>query len=138
LDLNKRLDKKSKSRLKQQYEINPYGGQTMKKENPAIARGTPVSTGKVVGTVKIVNSPAEVKKIQPGDIMVVSNSSPAYAIGVMNAAGLICERGGIMTHICIVAKELGIPCMAKVENATAALKENMIITLDATEGVIYE
>ena len=110
----------------------------MKKEMRVIATGTPVCPGQVAGPVKIVNNPAEVKKVGPGDIMVVSHSSPAFAIGVMNAAGLICERGGTMTHICIVAKELGIPCMARVENATTALKENMTITLDAAEGIIYE
>ena len=109
----------------------------MKTNNSIIAKGISVCPGQVTGPVKIVKNPADVKKINQGDIMVVSHSSPAFAIGVMNAAGLICERGGMMTHICIVAKELGIPCMARVENATQSFKENSTITLNATEGVIY-
>jgi pyruvate,water dikinase len=110
----------------------------MRKESNIIARGIPVSPGQVTGPVRIVNNPEDVKKVKEGDIMVVSHSSPAFAIGVMKAAGLVCERGGIMTHICIVAKELGIPCMARVENATRLLTENSLITLDAAEGTVHD
>ncbi|HLP61355.1 MAG TPA: PEP-utilizing enzyme [Candidatus Deferrimicrobium sp.] len=111
----------------------------MKDENieSIIARGISVSPGIVSGPVKIVNGPADVDKIKPGDIMVVLNSNPAYAIGVMNASGLICEGGGMLTHICIVAKEIGIPCLARVEKATELLIENSIITLNADNGTVH-
>ncbi len=111
----------------------------MKNENilTKIAGGISVSPGKVTGPVKIVKNSADVKKVVEGDIMVVSHSSPAFAIGVMNAAGLICEGGGMLTHICIVAKELGIPCLARVEKATELIGEDTTITLDAGEGTVY-
>jgi phosphohistidine swiveling domain-containing protein len=109
----------------------------MRENNYFIATGTVVSPGQVTGPVKIVKNSADVKKIGQGDIMVVSQSSPAFAIGVMNASGLICEKGGIMTHICIVAKELGIPCMTQVKDATELLQENSTITLNAAEGIIH-
>ena len=111
----------------------------MKKDNvlTQIAAGISVSPGRVTGPVKIVKNSADVKKVGDGDIMVVSHSSPAFAIGVMNAAGLICEGGGMLTHICIVAKELGIPCLARVEKATELIGENTTITLDAKEGIVY-
>ena len=109
----------------------------MKENNFVIATGITVSPGQITGPVKIVKNSSDVKKIGAGDIMVVSQSSPAFAIGVMNASGLICEKGGIMTHICIVAKELGIPCMTQVKNAAEKLTDNLTITLNAAEGVIY-
>ena len=109
----------------------------MKKEPYLIATGISVSPGQVTGPVKVVRNGADVKKIGPGNIMVVSQSNPAFAIGVMNASGLVCEKGGIMTHICIVAKELGIPCMTQVKNAIELLPENSIVTLDAEKGIIY-
>ena len=109
----------------------------MKQELEAILKGLPVSPGTARGVVKIVKSPADVNKVTTDDIMVVSTSSPAFAIGVMNAAGLICEGGGILTHICIVAKEIGIPCIARAEKATETLKENSTVTLDADQGMVY-
>ena len=108
----------------------------MKKDNCVLATGMIVSPGQVTGPVKIVNQSADVKKVGKGDIMVVSQSNPAFAIGVMNAAGLICEKGGLMTHICIVAKELGIPCLTQVKNALQLLEENMTITIDAAKGIV--
>lgn len=102
-----------------------------------ISGGLTVSPGMVTGAVKIVTGPADVDKVKTGDIMVVLNSNPAYAIGVMNAAGLVCEGGGMLTHICIVAREMGIPCLARVEKATELLKENSVITLDADKGTIH-
>jgi pyruvate,water dikinase len=109
----------------------------MRENQYVIAKGTVVSPGQVTGPVKVVKNSADVKKIGPGDIMAVSQSSPAFAIGVMNASGLICEKGGIMTHICIVAKELGIPCLTQVKDAVELLQENSIITLDAAKGIIH-
>ena len=109
----------------------------MKRNDGVIAKGISVSRGKVIGPVRIINNPQDVEKLNEGEIMVVAQSSPAFAIGVMNAAGLICETGGALTHICIVAKEMGIPCLARVEKATELLQEAMTVTLDATAGVIY-
>jgi phosphohistidine swiveling domain-containing protein len=109
----------------------------MKRHDGVIVRGISVSAGQVSGPVRIIKSAADVERVAEGDIMVVAHSSPAFAIGVMNAAGLICETGGVLTHICIVAKELGIPCLARVERATELLQEDMYITLDGAEGVVY-
>lgn len=109
----------------------------MKDNRPVIARGLPVSIGQVTGKVKIVRDSADVGKVGDSDIMVVSHSSPAFAVGVMNSAGLVCEGGGMLTHICIVAREMGIPCLAQVDRATDILAEDMTVTLDAGQGVIY-
>lgn len=107
-------------------------------ESGAIVRGVSVSPGLVTGPVKIVMSAADVDKVESGDIMVVKNSSPVFAIGVMNSAGLICEGGGMLTHVCIVSMEMGIPCIADAKNATATLKDKMVVILDATNGAAYD
>ncbi|MCP5054472.1 MAG: hypothetical protein GY940_45310 [bacterium] len=108
----------------------------MKENSRIIAKGLPVSAGQATGKVKWVKSPADANKIGENDIMAVTHSNPAFAIGVMNAAGLICEGGGMLTHICIVAKEMGIPCLAQVEKAAELLKEDMTITMNAVDGTI--
>lgn len=112
----------------------------MKQEQPIrtkIGAGIPVSPGTVTGAVRIVASSADVAKVEEGDIMVVSHSSPAYAVGVMKAAGLICQTGGVLTHICIVAREIGIPCVARVPEITSKLSDGTFVTLNASSGEIY-
>ena len=102
-----------------------------------IAKGTPVSPGVVVGRARIVKKHKDVNKVKMGDIMVVEKSNPAFAIGVMNASGLICELGGALTHICIVSMEMGIPCIAGARDVIENLKDGTIITLNASEGLVY-
>jgi pyruvate,water dikinase len=99
--------------------------------------GTVVSGGIVTGPVRVVTAPEKSGEVQPGDILVVPCSHPEFAVGVMRAAGLICEEGGIICHICAVALELGIPCVTEVSNAVDVLKSCEYATVDGDRGVIY-
>ena len=87
--------------------------------------------------MKIVDSPEDVHLVKPGDIVVVKYSNPLFTLAAMASAGLICEVGGVLTHICIVSAEIGIPCIARAENITESLTDGMIITLDASQGLVY-
>ena len=109
----------------------------MDTQNNIIGKGVSVSPGIVEGPVKIVETAEDVNNINAGDIMVVKNSDPLFALGVMSSAGLICEIGGALTHICIVSMEMGIPCIARAEKITESLEDGMIITLNASEGLVY-
>jgi pyruvate, water dikinase len=103
-----------------------------------LLEGTVVSGGTVTGSVRVITEPGESTNVQPGEILVVPCSHPEFAVGVMRAAGLVCEEGGIISHICTVALELGIPCITEVKNATQVMKDRSQVTLDGNEGVIYE
>ena len=109
----------------------------MEKNNDILIKGITVSPGLVTGPIKIVTELIDIGKINSGDIMVVRNSSPAFAIGVMNSAGLIFERGGMLAHICIVSMEMGIPSIANAKMATELLEDDTVVTLDATKGTVY-
>lgn len=109
----------------------------METKMPVIGKGITVSPGVIEGPVKIVNSPEDVSAVKPGDIVVVKYSNPLYTLAVMASAGLICEVGGVLSHICIVSAEMGIPCIARAENITQSLSDGMIITLDASNGLVY-
>ncbi len=109
----------------------------MKNDNHVLLKGVSVSPGTITGRVKLVRKNADIRNVKSGDIVVVKESHPSFAVGVMNSSGLICEKGGVLSHICIVSMEMGIPCIAKCRNATEILKTNMVITLDATSGKVY-
>jgi phosphohistidine swiveling domain-containing protein len=96
-----------------------------------------VSGGEVTGYVRIVMDPHEAASVQPGEILVVPCSQPEYALGVMQAAGLICEKGGVISHICTVALELGIPCVTEVTGVTSLLTTSQRVTIHGDRGLIY-
>ena len=95
-----------------------------------------VAPGASTGTVKVLRSRDDVAKVASGDIVVVSHSHPAFAVAVMKSAGLISERGGALSHICIVSLEMGIPCVTQAEGATEWLYDGARVRLNATEGTV--
>ena len=102
-----------------------------------LLEGAAVCGGVVTGPVRVVTNPRHAAAVQPGEILVVPCSHPEYALGLVQAAGLICEEGGIICHICTVALELGIPCVTEVGGATTVLSTSMRVTLDGDQGCVY-
>jgi pyruvate,water dikinase len=102
-----------------------------------LVEGEVVCGGVVTGSVRVVIDPRDAVTVQEGEILVVPCSHPEYALGMMQAAGLICESGGIISHLCTVALELGIPCITEAVNATTILSTATRVTLDGDRGLVY-
>ncbi|HVG17913.1 MAG TPA: PEP-utilizing enzyme [Blastocatellia bacterium] len=102
-----------------------------------ILEGTTVCGGVITGNVRIVADTKDVVRVQDGDIVVLPCSHPQYAVGVMRGSGLICEEGGIISHICTVALEMGIPCITQAKGAIEVMKNHTRVTLNADEGAVY-
>ena len=106
-------------------------------ERAILTTGTSVSPGLATGRARLLTGAADAAAVRDGEIAVVRDSNPIFAVGVMRSAGLVCERGGAFSHICIVAMEMGIPCIVGAADACRLLKDGSTVTLDATEGVVY-
>lgn len=98
--------------------------------------GIGVNQGCVYGRCRIINSVRDIDDMEYNDILVLPNSDSVYALGVLQAGGLVCEEGGKLSHICIVAMEMGIPCITQVKNAREILKNETYIAVDAQKGEI--
>jgi pyruvate,water dikinase len=99
--------------------------------------GTPASGGKTEGIVKVLTSVDDFKKMEKGDIIVVYASSPAWTVPLLKAKALISEVGGILCHTAIVAREIGVPSVVGVDNATKILKDGDVVKIDGELGEIY-
>lgn len=97
--------------------------------------GSPVSPGAVEGIVHVVFNPGETQ-MAPGEILVCQGTDPAWTPLMIAADGLITEVGGMMTHGSVVARELGIPAVVGVHQATQRLKNGQQIRLDGSTGKI--
>jgi pyruvate, water dikinase len=114
-------------------KIGRKGECTVKK----IAHGMSVSPGTVRGTARVIHTVADLEKVEEGNILVVSTSHPLYALGVMKSAALICENGGKLSHLCVVALEMGIPCVTQVHGVMNEITDGQEIYLDGSEGDVY-
>ncbi|MBM4135051.1 MAG: hypothetical protein FJ245_14965 [Nitrospira sp.] len=98
--------------------------------------GIPLSSGYAEGPARIIRSPDDLKKVQRGDILVVSVIDPGMAPVLGLAAGLVVEMGGTLSHGAIIAREYGLPAVANVKGATRLLKPGEPVTVDASLGEI--
>lgn len=102
-----------------------------------ILKGLAVSPGVASGRPRIVDTDTDSGTIEPVDILVAERSHPALAVHLFRAGGLVCEVGGRLSHLCIVALEMGIPCITQASGALELLRGHAAVLLDANEGVIY-
>ena len=91
--------------------------------------------GVVDGPVRVVRDPLGVT-LEPGTILVAERTDPGWILLFPACRGLVVERGSLLSHSAIVARELGIPAIVAVEGATRRLHDGDIVRMNGTTGVI--
>ncbi len=105
---------------------------------PVLLTGAPASPGIASGPVKIVGDPSGIDKVKTGDILVAEMTTPDFVPAMKRAVAIVTDRGGRTAHAAIVSRELGIPCIVGAEQATSALTDGQIITVDGSSGKVYD
>ena len=99
-------------------------------------RGAPASRGVVTAPVRILASPEEGARLQRGDILVCTMTTPAWTPLFAIAGGVITETGGALSHPAITAREYGIPAVVALADATTKLKDGQVVTIDGAAGTV--
>ena len=107
-------------------------------EGDVLVRGLGASPGIATGMVKIVLDIDELDKIEDGDVMVTTMTTPDMVPAMRRASGIVTDEGGVTCHASIISRELGIPCVVGTGDATKTLKENTGVTLDGKKGLVFE
>ena len=104
-----------------------------------IAKGQGVGRGSVVGTAVVADSASDLEGVDLSDKIIVTNSVDETLVSYVDQAiGLITEENGITSPSAIVGLEKGIPTVVGVENATKEIKDDMLVTVDAANGKVFE
>lgn len=99
-------------------------------------RGTAVSPGEVIGPACILRTPRDEGRMRPGGILVAATTDPGWTPIFAQAAGIVVEVGGVLSHAATVAREYGLPCVSNVEGATRTLRDGDLVRVDGTHGVV--
>ncbi|WP_372593615.1 PEP/pyruvate-binding domain-containing protein [Actinotalea sp.] len=79
-----------------------------------VLHGTPTSRGRHTGPARIVTSLANAPEIGPQDVLVLEAADVTWTPLLLRAGAVVTETGGMLSHASIVARELGLPCVASV------------------------
>ncbi len=99
-------------------------------------KGQSVSSGAYIGEVRVIPDIASDSEISGGDVIVTRCLDPGQTHFLMLAGALVMEVGGILSHGAILARELGIPTVAQVKDATSILRTGQQVLVDGTKGEI--
>src|SRR5262249_30061234 len=100
-------------------------------------RGVGVSPGRVTGIARIIVDPVnQAGQLRPGDVLVARATDPGWTPLFLIAAAAVVERGGMLSHAAIVAREVGIPVVVEVAHATSALVDGERVRVDGNTGIV--
>jgi pyruvate,water dikinase len=119
---------KSQVAGKAEQRYNLKGSGTVLAEGRAI--GQKIGTG----PVRIVESVADMDRVQTGDVLVTDMTDPNWEPVMKRASAIVTNRGGRTCHAAIIARELGIPAVVGCGDATTALKDGALVTVACSEG----
>ncbi len=100
----------------------------------------PIVTGQAVGEriatgpVRIVLDPANLAKVQPGEILVAPQTDPDWEPVMNRIAAIVTDHGGRTAHAAIISRELGLCCIVGSGDATSKLHDGQIVTVSCAEG----
>lgn len=92
-------------------------------------------SGVVRGEVRVILDPRGAV-LPAGSILVAEHTDPGWIMLFPSAAGLLVERGSLLSHSAIVARELGIPAVVSIPGLTTWLRDGDLVELDGALGIV--
>jgi pyruvate,water dikinase len=96
--------------------------------------GVSACGGRVEGRAAVLDTLADAATLQAGDILVTRQTDPGWAPVFLLIRGLVLERGGMLSHGAIIAREYGIPSVVGVPHATQRIAHGSRVSVDGDRG----
>ena len=106
----------------------------LKSYGKVLASGRAIGQKIGIGPVRVVNDPAEMNSVKPGDVLVADMTDPNWEPVMKRASAIVTNRGGRTCHAAIIARDLGIPAIVGCGDATDTLAEGETVTVSCAEG----
>ena len=102
-----------------------------------VLTGIGASAGRVTAIARVLAGPADFARLQPGEVLVASITTPAWTSLFARAGAVVTDIGGPLSHSSIVAREYGIPAVLGTAVGTRRITDGQQITVDGDQGRVY-
>lgn len=123
------------------YVGNAFHGHDVRRRNggmaPAELKGIGCCPGIVRGPVRVVRDPRGAH-MRNGEILVAERTDPGWIMLFPAAAGILVERGSLLSHSAIVAREMGIPAIVSIPDVTTVLADGQWVEIDGAAGTVRQ
>lgn len=100
----------------------------------AVLTGASACGGRVTARAAVLLDVNEAARLSRGDVLVTRQTDPGWGPVFCLISGLVIERGGMLSHGAIIAREFGLPCLVGVPDATSRIPHGGTVTVDADAG----
>jgi pyruvate,water dikinase len=117
------------------YHRNSLRGTTgtVVRESDGSLKGVPCSAGRVRAPAVVIDDPADAPDVC-GKIIVARRTDPGWVMLYPSAAGIVVERGSVLSHAAVVAREMGLPAVVGVPGLVASVATGDILDFDGRTG----
>jgi phosphohistidine swiveling domain-containing protein len=99
-------------------------------------RGAGASPGVYEGPARLVRGTADFGRILQGDVLVTSSTSAAFNLVLPMLGAIVTDRGGLLSHAAIVAREYGVPSVVGCTDATRQIHDGARVRVDGRAGEV--
>lgn len=110
-------------------------GETLPQNTGDSHQGLGCCPGIVRGKVQVVSNPKNAV-LESGSILVAERTDPGWIMLFPAASGLLVERGSLLSHSAIVAREMGIPAIVSLAGVTQWLTDGDWVEMDGSSGIV--
>jgi pyruvate kinase len=103
-----------------------------------MAKGMGIGKGIVKGIVRVVIAPEDFNNIQKGDIIAIKEADIDRIENIKKAAAILSEESGLTSFSAIIGREMNMPVVVGIKDATTKFKDGMKVTIDTVSGMVYE
>ena len=105
-------------------------------ENTRELKGAVGNPGKYTGPARIIMNTHDFHKMQAGDVLISTMTTPDFVILMQKAGAIVTNIGGLLCHAAIVSREINKPCVIGTKFATQIFKDGDILEVDADNGIV--
>ncbi len=117
--------------LNKQQHITAY---KLKSKGTVLVKGSAVGSGIAAGRARMILSPKDADKLQPGEVLITDITNPDWDPILKKAAAIVTNKGGRTSHAAIVAREVGAVAVVGTVNATQHIKDGQLVTVSCASG----
>ncbi len=116
-------------------ELAPINDKLDSRADPETKTGLGCCPGIVRACVRVIRDPRGAV-LQRGDILVAERTDPGWIMLFPSAAGVLVERGSLLSHSAIVSREMGIPSIVSIPGLMQWLNDGDYVEMDGARGIV--
>jgi pyruvate,water dikinase len=99
-------------------------------------RGLAASPGRYLGPVRVIRNVTEFGKLRRGDVLVCPETTAQWSMLFPSVGALVTDRGSMLSHPAIIAREYRVPAVVATGTATATLRDDQLVIVDGATGTV--